>query len=507
MWLSRVAAIALGLLLMPLLFARLPAAELGVWLLLSQSGVLILLLDFGLTSTLIRRFAFWQGDLMVGGGESDDAARSFSRLAATGRRLYLMIALAVGGISWLGGLAFIATLDIDRALMQEALLAWSIICFGQAIALSNGLWTAAISGLGHVAPVSLLAIAFNAATILAQCAIVIAGGGLTALAVAGALGSLGFRIGAVAYLRRKEPSLAKINGGWDKATAVDLMGPSLKYFLTEVGALLLMKADPYFIAAFLDPASLPVYAANYLLAFNAAVISIAIGDAGNVYVSQLWRTGTTDRVRAIVLRSMRVGMGLMALGAALLLFAGPSITAVWLGDGRFVGLPVMATFSAMLILYTQQSLLFGFSRATEHEVYAGWYLAAGALNIGLSFVLTPTLGLVGVALSTLLAQAATTGWRIPLLGLRRLDIELSQYLSHVAAPIAALFIAACAAIWLVTYGPAAPDAPLAKLIAATAAGGAVGLAGFCTLVLDDGMRARLLQKAAQLGRRSLAPGE
>ncbi|QZO01269.1 lipopolysaccharide biosynthesis protein [Chenggangzhangella methanolivorans] len=340
--------------------------------------------------------------------------------------------------------------------MQEALLAWSIICFGQAIALSNGLWTAAISGLGHVAPVSLLAIAFNAATILAQCAIVIAGGGLTALAVAGALGSLGFRIGAVAYLRRKEPSLAKINGGWDKATAVDLMGPSLKYFLTEVGALLLMKADPYFIAAFLDPASLPVYAANYLLAFNAAVISIAIGDAGNVYVSQLWRTGTTDRVRAIVLRSMRVGMGLMALGAALLLFAGPSITAVWLGDGRFVGLPVMATFSAMLILYTQQSLLFGFSRATEHEVYAGWYLAAGALNIGLSFVLTPTLGLVGVALSTLLAQAATTGWRIPLLGLRRLDIELSQYLSHVAAPIAALFIAACAAIWLVTYGPRRP---------------------------------------------------
>ncbi|QZO01270.1 hypothetical protein [Chenggangzhangella methanolivorans] len=48
---------------------------------------------------------------------------------------------------------------------------------------------------------------------------------------------------------------------------------------------------------------------------------------------------------------------------------------------------------------------------------------------------------------------------------------------------------------------------MAKLIAATAAGGAVGLAGFCTLVLDDGMRARLLQKAAQLGRRSLAPGE
>lgn len=510
MWLSRVVAIALGLVLMPILFGRLPKADLGVWLLLSQSGVMILLLDFGLTSTLTRRFAFIQGDLLAHGG--DDSARAgsvetFERLAAAGRRLYLVIALGVGGLAWLGGLIFIATLRLDPALAQDAYVAWTIICLGQALALSNGLWTAAIAGMGHVAPVTLMATGFTCLTLLAQCAVALAGGGLTPLAVAGALGSVAFRVAAVSYLRRKEPLLSGPRERWDRTTARELMGPSLKYFLTEIGAIMLLRADPYFIAGFLDPASLPVYAANYALAFNAAVISIAIGDAGNVYVSQLWRAQTRDRVRAIVLRSMRIGMGLIALGAALLLFAGPTITALWLGEGHFVGLPIMATFCAMLVLYTQQSLMFGFSRATEHEVYAVWYLAAGVLNIALSFVLTPALGLVGVALSTFMAQAATTGWQIPLSALRRLEIAPRHYLSHVTAPIAVLFAVACAAIWLAVDGPVAPASQSGRLLAAVLAGASVGAAGCWILVLDAHLRRRALGLFMGSRRRALAPGE
>lgn len=501
MWGSRVVAIACSLALMPILFRRLPSAELGVWLLLSQSGTLVLLLDFGLTSTLIRRFAFLRGEASIeaAGRNAQDPTLAFGRLAATGRGLYRVIAIGVGVVSWIGGLIFLSTLELDPELLWRARCAWTLICAGQMVALSSGLWTAAISGLGYVAPVSLISIGFTSLTLLVQCALALAGGGLVSLAVASALGGVALRMAAINYLARKEPALAAAAGRWDGAEAKSLMAPSLNYFLTEIGALMLMRSDQYFIAGYLDPKALPTYVAAYTLASNAAVISIAIGDAASIYVSQLWRTEARDSIRAIVMRSARVGMGLMALGAALLLFAGPAIMTVWLGEGHFVGPEVMTIFSVMLLIYVQQSLLFSFSRATENEIYAPWYIAAGLLNVALSFVLTPTLGLPGVALSTLLAQAVTTGWHIPRSALRRLEIPARLYVGQVLVPIGVLFGAACAAVWLVTGGPLAPAEPLGKLAAAVAVTSALAVVAFWRLVLDDRLR------AVTLARIGLAP--
>jgi len=506
MWGSRVVAIACSLALMPILFRRLPSAELGVWLLLSQSGTLVLLLDFGLTSTLIRRFAFLRGEASAEapGRAAQDHALAFGRLAATGRGLYRMIAVGVGGICWIGGLIFLSTLELDPELLWRARCAWTIICVGQMAALSSGLWTAAISGLGYVAPVALISIGFTSLTLLVQCALALAGGGLVSLAVASALGGIALRIAAIRYLARKEPGLAAAAGRWDRAEAAGLMAPSLKYFLTEIGALMLMRSDQYFIAGYLDPKTLPTYVAAYTLASNAAVISIAIGDAASIYVSQLWRTEARGSIRAIVMRSTRVGMGLMALGAALLLFAGPAIMTVWLGEGHFVGAAVMTIFSAMLLIYTQQSLLFSFSRATENEIYAPWYIVAGVLNIALSFVLTPTLGLPGVALSTLLAQAATTGWFIPRSALRRLDIPARLYVRQVLVPIGALLAAACGAVWLVTEGPLAPVQALGKLMAAVTVASALAAVAFWRLVLDDRLRGAALSRIGLTRKTALA---
>ncbi|MFC7053965.1 lipopolysaccharide biosynthesis protein [Hansschlegelia quercus] len=497
-WFSRIVAIGCGLVLMPILFGRLAEPELGVWLLLNQSALLILMLDFGLTSTLTRRFAFLQGRAR-GEEPDDDRVRDFGRLAGTGRRLFRFMGAGVGGSAWLAGLAFVGGLSLEHELLAQARIAWTILCAGQAVALSNGLWTAAIAGLGYVGPVALISAGFTSLTIMAQCGVALGGGGVVSLAAVAGGGNLAVRFVIVAYLRRREAALSGAPRVWDAGEAAGLMKPAFKYFLTEIGAVMLLRTDQYFIAAYLDPRSIPNYVAAYTLAFNAALISIAVGEPGAVYVTQLWRSAAQNGVRGIVLRSMRVGMGLMALGVALLLFAGPAIMTVWIGEDRFVGSAVMAIFSAMLLVHTQQSLLFGFSRATENEVYALWYLLAGALNVGLSFVLTPALGLVGVALSTVLAQVASTGWHIPLSALRRLGISPRDYARFVAAPVAALFVGACSAIWLVTDGPAAPTSAFGKVAAAAVAGGAMGAVGFWGLVLDAPLRRRVLDSLRPVG--------
>ena len=60
-WFSRGMTIILGLLLMPVLFRKLGQEELGVWMLLGQTWILLGIFDFGLSLTLTCRIALAKG--------------------------------------------------------------------------------------------------------------------------------------------------------------------------------------------------------------------------------------------------------------------------------------------------------------------------------------------------------------------------------------------------------------------------------------------------------------
>lgn len=177
-------------------------------------------------------------------------------------------------------------------------------------------------------------------------------------------------------------------------------------------------------------------------------------------------------------------------GTALLLLVGDAIIALWLGRGHFVGYPVLATFCLMLTLYVQQSMVLGFSRATENEVYANQFLLAGVLNLIFTWLLIEPLGLWGVALGTLFAQMLTTNWFIMLDGLRRLRIPWRRYAAEVLAPLCLVFAAACAMIFIPVYQYPSAAGPFARTLIGAVAAGCVCLGSLWLLALDQGDRLR-----------------
>src|ERR1017187_7959845 len=105
-WFSRGITILLGLVLMPVLFRRLPKEELGVWMLLGQTWSVMSILDLGLSFTLTRRIALAKGK---SGGDPNGALTEETRLeiadlVESGRRIYHWLALSTLIISSLGGL-------------------------------------------------------------------------------------------------------------------------------------------------------------------------------------------------------------------------------------------------------------------------------------------------------------------------------------------------------------------------------------------------------------------
>lgn len=480
LWASRALGLLMNLLLVPLLFRGLAPDDLAVWLLMGQVGAVIALLDFGITNVLTRRVA-----MAATVGDAAD-------LLATARPIYAGLALLAGAGSALVGWWLLEGLGLDASGLLRMRAAWAAICLGNAYALYRGLWAAAATGAGLVAAVAGRSAGIALCVTLLQGAALAMGGGVGALAGVALAGS--FVQGAMLsrLLAVRAPALASTAGRPSSALRRSLLAASGRYWLTELGALALLRTDQMFLAGFGKLQDIPAYYAAYSILYNMALASGALAEATCVFVSRTWREHDPAHVHLMVLRSLRIGLALMLCGAAAMAAVGDAVIAVWVGPGRFVGWPVLLTFCVMLALFVQQSLLLGFSRATEHEAYAPVFLAAGALNLGITAVLAGPLGTLGVALGTVLAQALTTSWFVPRSALRRLGIPWRTYAGRVLRPalLTAAF-AGCAAL----AASAGAGTPLARAAFGTAAAGVAAVAAGWALVLDASLRGYLRQGA------------
>lgn len=491
LWVSRVLAVALNLLLIPLLFRQLAADELGVWLLMGQAAGFAALLDFGITSVLTRHVA-------IASGAPGGAIPATVDLLASARPLYRAMSLLVFAGMLLAGWRLIAGLGLGDVALGRARFSWALLSAANAYALYRGLWAASATGRGHVAAVSMLGTIAGVGVVALQGGILVLDGGIGALAAVVLGGSLVQGVALTRLLKRREPQLWAGSGRASRSALKGLLRVSFRYWLTELGAIALLRTDQLFIAGFQQPSQIPAYFAAYSIVYNMALVSMAVAEAAGVFVSRLWREQDPGAVHVLILRSLRIGLALMLCGASLMAVVGESVIAAWIGPGHFVGRPVLLAFCLMLTLFVQQSLLLGFSRATENEIYAPCFLAAGALNLGVTWLLIGPLGLLGVALGTLIAQALTTSWFVPVSALRRLRISGRAYVAEVLRPALLLgTLVGCAAL-LATLRIVDP---LSRVAAGGAAGSAAALAGGWFLVLDADLRRHVRTEAGAAIRR------
>jgi O-antigen/teichoic acid export membrane protein len=491
-WISQVIRIGLNLLILPIMFHAMNPEELGLWLVLGQSTIFLsILLEAGLTPTITRRIAFVAGRSQAGPDQPLDegARRDLADMLASGRIAYRFVAIGVFAVTFALGSLYLWQLDLRQVSPTTAWIAWILLCFGYAAMAWSGLWTALATGLGYVAMSTVAATAVGIATLLAQMAVVLAGGGLLWLAIVSALGGVIVRLSLRFYVRRRQPQLFSVPGRRDRALMRDMMAPSIQSWLTAIGFALLFKTDQYFIALYVDTTQVPAYYAVYTLLHNLAILALVLGQTSSVYVSQLWHHGSMEEIHDIVLRSLRITLILMVCGAAMLLVVGRDLISVWVGAEHFAGYPVLTALGAMFLLCVQQNAILTFARATENEVYAIPFLAAGGLSLILSWGLVQSMGLLGAALATLLAQLLTTNWIVLRDGLRRLQLSMATYVRACLLPLLPVSLATYVITMMVASGSVLPTA-LDRVVAGTAAAGCVCLVSLWFFGLSPANRRR-----------------
>jgi len=493
---SRLVTIALQLLVLPVLFHHLAREAVGVWLMLAQTSALLFALDFGLGAVLTRRIAQARGKTGTDpnaplGGES---LTEIADLVESGRRLYIVLAGVTFLVSALSGFLYLRDLHLVTVSLPVVCLSWGVLCLSQAFNVWGQLWYCLLEGVGYVGWDHFLTASVNAATLAVQIASLCLGGGLVALAVITALGIFAQRFLLLGFARRRRPELFQVRGKFDAVLVRGMVSPALRSWITGLSILVVLNTDQFFVASLSGAAQFPAYRAAYLVLYNLYILSVTVAGTSAVFISHLWQAGQFAEVQRIVERNLRFGLGLMAAGGACILLLGPRLFHAWLGPGNFIGYPILAVFFALLWLEAQSNAITLASRATEDEAFALWSVGAAVLKIAFALMLGLRYGLLGIACSTLLAEACTNHWYMVYRGLRRLRISFRTHLLTVVLPVATLFLFVALAV----------DLPLSlhlfttdwqAIIGGSAIAGTILAAFIWCFVLEPGQRERLFARA------------
>jgi O-antigen/teichoic acid export membrane protein len=449
--------------LTPFILHRLGATAYGLWVLIGSLTAYASLLDFGIWGAVIKYAAEFQAR-----GE-----HSLTRaLVATALRLYTGLGLAVALASLLGAAVIPPMLNLpadQRGLAAQLML---MMGFGVGLSLPGMMPLSILRGWQRYDLVSLVEIAATLFTAAASVALLLAGGGVREVVIAN-LGGLGLMMLMSAWLvQRLAPELRLGWRGADRRLVRQVAGFSWPLFVKDAAGRLQTRTDEITIGAFLPVSVIPAYNLARRLSETTHVLVRQFMKVLLPLASELHAENDAARLRRMFIASTRLTLVLaVAIGGTLSLLARP-ILSLWVG-------PAYASASSLVAVLTLAS---GFATVqwpagavlqgmTRHRLLAATSLGLGLLNLAISVALVGPLGLMGVALGTLIPSAIEFAIVVPYT-MRVVGVSAATAVKEILWP--ALSPAAPMGLALYFLRPLADTPGLLPTLAVAAA----GLAGF-----------------------------
>jgi O-antigen/teichoic acid export membrane protein len=418
-WASYVVIAAVGFLMTPFVVHSLGQAGYGLWtLLLSLTGYFGLL-DLGIRSSLGRFVARY-----VAMKDADRVNRTVSTAVTI---------LGLGGL-----LAFVSSVlisqfllgafKVDAEQLSTAKTALIIAGLNMSCALPLAVFTAVLIGLERfdvLSGISMIGSLVRAALVVAVLKL---GYGLVALAsVALAEGLAEYCVMAFAAKRLFPPlrlSLRLV----DRATFFELFGFSVYRFIWMAGAQLIFYSNSLIIGAFLGTAAITTYAiACSVINYGRTLVSL-LTDTFYPAATRMDAQKDTKALQELLFQGTRIAL-MVAMPLFIgYVFLGRQFITIWMGESYASSAVYLSVLAVAQLTFMSQNvstlILAGMAR---HRILACLILAEGVVVMAVSIFLVRRMGLMGVALGTVIPGVISTAVVIPLYTLRLLGIPLGQY--------------------------------------------------------------------------------
>lgn len=384
-----------NLLLVPLFLARWSVETYGQWLALFSLVAYLSSVDAGLSMAAINRLTqAWTRHDLEDYARALDSAMAFHLAAAAGGA-----ALLAAGVWWLPLASWMRITSPGAALTLFLLgiqMLWTV---------PLGLLTGIYRTTGDLARSQWIANAQKTGALAVSAAVVLAGGGMAALAAWQLLPLLAATLYAASDVRARFPGVRPGLRGADIRVLRQLIRPSLMFALITLSVAIGQQGPVVIVSSLLGGAAVAVFATSRTLANYMRQITGALNAALWPDVTRLDAIGDRERLRALH-RLLVFGSSALCIGmAAALWYAGNDLVRFWT-RGRLQ--PDTALLRWLVAMAALQCPWLASSVVTaamnRHGRLARSYFVASVLGVLAAAILAPRCGLAGVAAGLLAGE-------------------------------------------------------------------------------------------------------
>jgi O-antigen/teichoic acid export membrane protein len=389
-------AMLVSLLLTPLMLRALGASEYGLWQLVFSVVGFFSLLDLGIGPGVVKHVAG-----ATGSGDYQERNRMVSTYFVAYVGLALLACLLVGAVS----LGFNRLFDLPPELRSRALaLLWLVALRSVILALPLGLFRGVLFGEQRIVQINIIQGASLLVCGALTWALLARGHGVMAVAWVSLLTMLVEHACYIVLALRLVPSLRISPRLADRRSLRQATSLSAAQVLISISSLILLRTDPLVIQVSLGLAQVGLYGIALKLAENGLGFVKQFVNALSPLFAQLHGQGDERGLRIILLSGTKVATAGAVLIGATTCALGREIIVHWLG-AAYEGLsPVLSVLMVAAMLIVPQMVVFNlFTYTGRHELPARAAVVGAVVNVISTLILVRPLGLLGVALGTLVA--------------------------------------------------------------------------------------------------------
>ena len=449
---SQLLNVAGNVLLMPVFLAHWSVGRYGEWLALSSTAAYFSTLDLGMNSAVGNKMlaAYAKGDM-----------RDYSRSQHSALAFYL--ALAAGGSLLVGAAVLLFPISHWIGLKLTPPGVASLVIWLLAVqvlwAMPVGLLTNTYRSTGSPAKTQWVNNVKTVLLLVIPVTVVIAGGGMRALAAWQLMPLLVLAAFVFWNMRSKAPELIPGVSEARMSSVRELLKPSLMFAVIMVAMALVQQGSVLVVAKTLGGVAVAVFVTTRTLTNVVMQIVNVIKNVMWPNITILYAQGETARLRTMYRLLVLGSTALCIAFAAALWVKGPQVLRVW-SHGKLVPDTLfLRMFLLYLVLQTPWIASSTLSVAiNRHQRLAYCQLGAGVLGIGSAFALIHVLGLSAIPVGLIIGEAVGCYFFVLRDGCAILDEPLAPFLFRLWAGLAVVGGASLGAAFLAAgaaRGPAA----------------------------------------------------
>jgi O-antigen/teichoic acid export membrane protein len=425
-YIGRFVGLATWFLLTPFILHQLDPTLFGLWVLVGSVVAYGSLLDFGIAGAVTKYVAEFKAK-----GQLEEA-RS---LVATALALYAVLGLTVTLACIAIAPVFPRLFGVSAEYSETAVWLVMLSGLGMGLAIPSASTTAVLRGLQRFDLMNLLGVITVLLSAVATVTVLLLGGGVIGLVSITIAVNFSMQVPAVWLIYRIAPELRFGLAHPNKKMMWTVTSFSSSLFLVHVGGQLETKTDEIVIGAFLPVSTVTPYNLARKLSSLPQMMAEQFLSLLLPLVSELHAENDEARLHALYITSTRITLGtFLTFGISLVILAGPILT-IWVGAAYadYAYLVFILTLASFIDTHTWPagSLLQGINR---HRFTAVMALCTGITNLILSLVLVRQIGLLGVALGTLIPTIVFgLGFTIPY-AMRVIGVTFREMTNQVLLP-------------------------------------------------------------------------